>query len=235
MVFGAEESPIIDPAAASRGRKEDAAPAPQASTPGLTAPRSLVNRKSLLCAASFCLLAVTTLIASLAPRLSESEARRLIARVAYLDLEKDDVKIRSISTLGGAAVVEAEIRTAFQFVQENGRWRVAEMRVGRGRWEKVELLERAINDEKRKVARAELDLLADALRDFRRDYGFYVISDDYAVLVDHLSPHYVARVIRLDPWHRPYIYRGTRDAFELRSAGADGRAGTADDIVSRSP
>ncbi|MER3427576.1 MAG: hypothetical protein C4334_05670 [Pyrinomonas sp.] len=194
-----------------------------------------MNKKAFLCAALLCLFTIGIIVARLAPRLSEGEARRLIAQVAFFNLKTDDVKVRSISVLGGAAVVEAEIRTAFQFVQEGGRWRVAEMRVGRGEWERIDLLERAVNEEKRKVARAELELLAGALRDFRRDNGFYVISNDHAVLVDHLSPRYLARVIRLDPWHRPYIYRGTRDAFELRSAGEDGRTGTADDIISRSP
>ncbi len=40
--------------------------------------------------------------------------------------------------------------------------------------------------------------------------------------------------IPLDPWGAPYAYRITderRNRYELRSAGADGRLGTADDVV----
>ena len=38
--------------------------------------------------------------------------------------------------------------------------------------------------------------------------------------------------IPLDPWNRPYEYKNNGSSFELRSVGADGQSGTADDIVS---
>jgi hypothetical protein len=50
-------------------------------------------------------------------------------------------------------------------------------------------------------------------------------------LVDHLNPRYLARIIRVDPWHQPYLYEGTQTTFTLRSAGADGKENTPDDIV----
>ncbi len=40
--------------------------------------------------------------------------------------------------------------------------------------------------------------------------------------------------IPLDPWGKPYAYRITderRNRYEVRSAGEDGRLGTADDVV----
>jgi hypothetical protein len=53
--------------------------------------------------------------------------------------------------------------------------------------------------------------------------------------MDHLSPRYLPRVIRIDPWQRPYKYQGERDRFTLRSLGADGKDGTADDIELAGP
>jgi len=55
------------------------------------------------------------------------------------------------------------------------------------------------------------------------------------VLIDHLSPHYLERVIRLDPWNRPYQYQGERDHFSLRSNGPDGKSGTGDDVLFNGP
>ncbi|PYS63736.1 MAG: hypothetical protein DMF74_09035 [Acidobacteria bacterium] len=72
--------------------------------------------------------------------------------------------------------------------------------------------------------------LAVALESYRREHGFYLESKSEATLIDHLNPHYLARVIRVDPWHQPYEYEGTRDGFTLRSVGPDGKSNTADDI-----
>ncbi|MCA1605286.1 MAG: type II secretion system protein GspG, partial [Acidobacteria bacterium] len=74
------------------------------------------------------------------------------------------------------------------------------------------------------------ELIAGALEKFRGDRGSYVISDSQAVAIDHLSPRYLAQVIRVDPWHQPYKYQGERDQFTLSSAGPDGKADTPDDI-----
>jgi hypothetical protein len=46
-----------------------------------------------------------------------------------------------------------------------------------------------------------------SLGDFRRDRGYFVVSDKESVLIDHLSPHYLARVIRVDPWAPPISLR----------------------------
>jgi hypothetical protein len=73
-------------------------------------------------------------------------------------------------------------------------------------------------------------LIGGALEKFRKDRGFFVVSDSHSVAVDYLSPRYLPRVIRLDPWHQPYKYRGERDRFTLRSAGPDGKEDTPDDI-----
>ncbi len=73
-------------------------------------------------------------------------------------------------------------------------------------------------------------MIARALEKFRKERGFYVVSDSEAVAIDHLSPRYLARVIRVDPWHQPYKYLGERDHFVLRSTGPDAKDNTPDDI-----
>ncbi len=88
---------------------------------------------------------------------------------------------------------------------------------------------------KRSTATDELSTIAKALGDFRRERGSYVVSDSESVLIDHLSPHYLLRVIRVDPWHRPYRYEGQPDHYSLRSLGPDGKPNTPDDIVVTGP
>lgn len=164
--------------------------------------------------------------------LSAKEARRLIARLAGIELPSDAVRVKSVSSLGQSAVVEAQVETAFRFVRgDDGKWRVAEIRTGDNKWEDVDMIARALNQEKTERARAELETFATALGSFRRERGFYVEAANVGALVDQLNPLYLARIIRVDPWHRPYRYEGSRDRYVLRSLGLDGKANTGDDIV----
>ena len=164
--------------------------------------------------------------------LTPKEARRIIAHMAGIALPSDAVRIKDISSMGNSAVVVAQVETAFRLVKgDQDKWRVAEIRTGDRRWEDVEMLVRALNAEKTARARAELESIATALESYRREHGFYVEAKSEAVLVDHLSPRYLARVIRIDPWHQPYEYEGGGSAFVLRSTGPDGKPSTADDIL----
>ena len=164
--------------------------------------------------------------------LSPKEARHLIAHLAGIQLPSDAVRVKDISTAGNSAVVVAQVETAFRFVKgDNDKWRVAEIRTGDRRWEDVDLLVKALNVEKTARARAELELIATALESYRRERGSYLEEKSEARLVDLLNPRYLARVIRVDPWHQPYEYEGQANTFVLRSAGPDGKANTADDIL----
>src|ERR687898_161364 len=89
----------------------------------------------------------------------------------------------------------------------------------------------AVNAQKGERAREEMRAIREALEAFRRERGFYVEADSEVVLMDHLSPRLIARVIRLDPWGRPSRYGGTRERYVLSSDGADGQRDTADDVT----
>ena len=93
-----------------------------------------------------------------ADAISEKEARRLIAHAAGMNLKPEAVTVKKISSLGSAAVVVAQIETAFRLVKgEAGTWRVAEVSTGEGRWEDLDLIERALNQEKTARARRIAD------------------------------------------------------------------------------
>jgi len=158
-------------------------------------------------------------------------ARELLASLLGVELPSDAVRVKEVSSLYKSAVVVAQVAAEFRFNKgSDGKWRIAEIRTGNREWTDVERITRVVNDEKARRARTELNMMLGALVYFKAERGFYVIADNTGTLVDQLNPRYLSRVIRLDPWHRPYLYEGKRDDFTLRSAGADGLPGTADDI-----
>jgi len=164
--------------------------------------------------------------------LTPKEARKLIARMAGIELPSDAVRVKEISTMGNTAVVTAQVETAFRLVKgDNNKWRIAEIRTGDRRWEDLDTLMKALNVEKTARARAELESIATALESFRRERGTYLESKSAATLIDNLSPRYLPRIIRVDPWHKPYEYEGSRNSFVLRSLGPDEKPNTPDDVT----
>lgn len=173
--------------------------------------------------------------------LTNKRARCLVAELLGVQLPSDDVRIREVSPFGlslgaeSSALVTALIRVDFRFAREARRWQVTEFKSGNRNWVSVAGIPAAMDQFKRTAAADELSTIAKALGDFRRDRGYFVVSKSEAVLIDHLSPRYLGRVIRIDPWHRPYHYEGQQDRYSLRSGGPDGKVNTPDDIVVSGP
>jgi len=68
--------------------------------------------------------------------LSPKEARRLIARMAGIELPSDAVRIKEISSFGNSATVVAQIETAFRLVKAirtNGGWQRFAPETGAGK------------------------------------------------------------------------------------------------------
>jgi hypothetical protein len=176
-----------------------------------------------------------------ATELTTKRARCLVASLFGVTLPSDAVRIKEISPFGlsmgseSAALVVAFVHADFRLARDAGGWRVAEFKSGNRDWVNVSGLEPAIDLVKRSAATDELSTIAKALGDYRRERGSFVVSDSEAVLIDHLSPQYLARVIRIDPWHRPYRYEGQPDRYSLRSLGPDGKPNTPDDVVISGP
>jgi hypothetical protein len=177
-----------------------------------------------------------------ASKLTARRARCILAELLGVSATSDSVRVRSISPLDlplvsrPSAVVEARLQINFSFERaEKSAWRLTAVQTGDRGWLPIENLERAVNAGKLVNAQSDLQLLAAALEKFRADRGFYVNSDDESVLINHLSPYYLAKVVRVDPWNQPYRYDGTATGYTLRSDGPDRKSNTSDDLVLRRP
>lgn len=147
-------------------------------------------------------------------------------------LTRGPLTIKQLSLMGSSAVAEVEVAANFILSKDaRGKWRATSLEVGGETVRDFEALWRKVNE--RKVGRAREDLveMREALEAFRRERGFYVVGEDSVVLLDHLSPRYAKRIIRLDPWHNPYRYAGTQASYTLASDGPDGKRHTADDVT----
>ncbi|HZS47451.1 MAG TPA: type II secretion system protein GspG [Blastocatellia bacterium] len=178
-------------------------------------------------------IAVTLSVAYAAEALGTKEAREKIAHLGGLaNLQPNQVRIKSITAgAGGNAVVEAEIETAFKFSRSKTGWEVTDIRAGDSQWESVALMKAAFDKEKTLRTQQELSSLKIAIEAYRRERGRLVPARNIVELTDVLAPNFMPDVIRLDAWGRPLIYTTAGTGYQLSSAGPDGKAGTADDIV----
>jgi hypothetical protein len=168
---------------------------------------------------------------------SVKRARCLLGHLLGVEIPSDAIRIQEVDPMPipmasqPSATVVAWLRVDTRLTSDKSGWHVAELRIGNRDWVKLEPLLASLNQQKQKLAHSELELIAGALEKFRRDRGFYVVSDKQSVAIDFLSPRYLGRVIRVDPWNQPYKYLGERDHFTLRSTGPDRKADTPDDIL----
>jgi hypothetical protein len=164
--------------------------------------------------------------------LSAGEARKQIAAALGFD-NADNIHIKNISSgIGGQAVVEATVETAFRLQQDKqGNWKAVEIRTGDRRWESLDLIEAAIRKEKILRTTADLRTIAIALESYRRAKGSYVAAENNVKLIDLLSPNYLQHIVRIDAWSREFEYKGTATTYRLASAGPDGKADSGDEIV----
>jgi len=172
---------------------------------------------------------------------SVKRARCLVGVLTGIEVPSDAVRIQEVDPMPvplasrASAVVIAWIRVTARLVNEGNGWQVSELRTGNREWVKLQPLMDALNEKKRSQARSEMETMAQALERYRRERGFYVVSDSQAVLIDHLNPRYLSKIIRVDPWNHPYKYDGERDHFALHSLGPDGKDQTGDDIQLTGP
>ena len=174
-------------------------------------------------------------------QMTVKRARCLVAELLGVTLPSDQVRIKDLSSLDlpfgseSSALIESSIQVDFRLARDTRGWRVSQFKSGNRDWTNLDNFLTALNEAKRANATTDLASIANALIDFHRQRGSFVVSDKESVLIDHLSPHYLTRVIRVDPWHRPYQYDGQQDHFSLRSLGPDGKPNTPDDIVVNGP
>ena len=147
-------------------------------------------------------------------------------------LTRGALTVKQLSLMGSSAVAEVVVNATFRLTRDaRGRWRVAEVSAGGESSGDLAALWLVADTRKAERARADLAVLSEALEAFRRERGSYVVARDSVALLDHLSPRYSERIVRLDPWHNPYRYEGTPASYTLASDGPDGKQGTADDVT----
>lgn len=146
-------------------------------------------------------------------------------------LTRGPLTIKQLSPMGSSAVAEIVVEATFRLSRDaRGRWRVSEVLIGGESLGDPAAVVTSLDSQKSERARAEMREVGAALEAFRLERGFYVVAEDAAGLVDHLSPRHLKTIVRIDPWHRPYRYAGTREGFALSSDGPDGKPNTPDDV-----
>ncbi len=190
------------------------------------------QRFSIIWLGTAALVASALLLAQTGSAPEAHRARELIRHLGGAELEKERVRIKSVSSgIGGDAIVEAQLLIAFRFKRDKDEWRVAEVRLGDRQWEDLGLITEAVRREKIRRTVALIEQLARSLETFRREHGRYVESEEIADLLDHLSPRYTGLPQRFDLWGTPLTYRGTPSEYRLLSAGPDRKWQTSDDLV----
>ncbi|MGI8918398.1 MAG: type II secretion system protein GspG [Pyrinomonadaceae bacterium] len=173
---------------------------------------------------------------------SVKRVRCLLGNLLGIQMPSDAVRIQEVAPFA-IPLASQPSTTVIAWIQVDARlvnagkndWQVSELRTGNRGWIKLEPVLASLNDAKRETAHAELATIAQALEKFRNERGSYLVGDKHSVAIDHLSPRYLPRVIRVDPWNQPYTYSGQRDRFTLSSNGPDRKDATADDIVVSGP
>lgn len=182
------------------------------------------------------LVGSVTLCSCAPARLSHDEARKKIAAVAQSKLIPDAIEIRRIVSQDETqAIAEATITLAFQFkrANPNAEWRIEAVRLGDRDWISLDELMAAINESRRRTTSESMQQLADGIEKYQNgNNGSLPNARDIVALTDTLHPSYMTALIREDGWGNPIIYEITGNStFRLLSRGADGRRGTADDVV----
>lgn len=162
----------------------------------------------------------------------DRQTRDAVRQFDGLDLPREQVEIIELRESGDFAIAELRVSTAVKLRKEAGRWVIDEVRLGDRHWEKAESILAALEARRETTTRALMGRIAEGLSEFLRREGRFPDADSFEALVDELAPEYMADVIRLDAWSRPFQYElRSPGRAELRSAGADGVFETADDLV----
>ncbi len=90
---------------------------------------------------------------------------------------------------------------------------------------------RALDQGRITGTKGTMETLARALSAYAIDQGGYPRGSSIRDAVAALTPAFLPSPVGTDEWGNPFGYQSDTRSFTLTSAGADGRAATADDIV----
>jgi hypothetical protein len=190
----------------------------------------IMPKKIIKVLASLTLALLLVMVAGAAKSLSPKEAREAIASIPGLEIDPKLVRIKSIDAGSGGAIVEVQFETAFR-LEKKKDWVAAEVRLGNGKWEDLELVVTAVRNEKIKRTRDRLQTLATAIDAYYREKSYYPRARDMVELTDLLAPKYINTVIRDDLWLRYLQYSSDGKSYRIQSLGPDGKPDTNDEIT----
>lgn len=161
----------------------------------------------------------------------ERQFQQQVASFENASLGEDQVQVTDIRTIGDQAVAEIQIKTGVKMIKRAGKWEIDEIRIGDRRWEKASHILELVNAKRRETTLQQLRLIEKGIGEFSRIHGTVPQVSDFRELVDTLTPDIQKAVVRLDAWSNPFHYQPNgQTSYDLRSAGPDGRLGTADDL-----
>src|SRR6185503_3950859 len=113
---------------------------------------------------------------------SVKRARCLVGVLTGIDVPSDAVRIQEINPMPlplasrASAVVVAWIRVTARLVNEGKGWQVSELRTGNHDWIRLRPMIDALNEKKAAQARSEIATMVAALKRYRQERGYYVVS-----------------------------------------------------------
>jgi hypothetical protein len=164
----------------------------------------------------------------------EGFVRGQIEKYGLGEIEKGELQIRSISLVQkNQAIVETTLPATLQLSRPKGKsWQIDAVRLGDRNWIEMNQLLEAVDLVRARVTRESLEKLAKGLALYKAKSGIYPMVENIRLLTDLLVPEYMAEVIRFDGWNREIkveaVFSGS---LTLRSAGADGKYNSGDDIL----
>ena len=142
----------------------------------------MTKRNRIIAVLGLCIL-VLAASACGKKQLNPGSAAARIAKTPQLALQKEDVEIVKVTQVSGSeAVVETKLQAAFRMERRDGEWRVRELRLGHGQWERIEDLAAALDRVKGEETARMLDRVAEGIALYRRAHGRMPDFDGYVAL-----------------------------------------------------
>lgn len=165
----------------------------------------------------------------------EKQTEQQVRTLAGANWKEDQVDVSNIrQKVGNHAIADVTVTTTVTLRQENGKWRLDEVRLDDQWWEKVDRIVAAIQSSRTEQTKQQMTRIRQGVSEFSRVHGHVPQASSFVGLIDQLNPRFLEPVIRLDGWKSPFAYRTLgSDSYVLTSPGPDRKLGTADDIVEK--
>lgn len=162
----------------------------------------------------------------------EGQLQEQVRTLDNAQLKPEQVEVVNIRAQGDEAVAEVTIKTAVKMRKQGNEWVLDEVSLGGGRWEKVDRILRAVNQDRSDETLRQMEAVRGGIDRYRAREGEVPQVRNFVALIDVLAPRDLATVIRIDSWGNQFFYRAfDADSYEIRSTGPDARVYTDDDLV----